>query len=678
VVAAAVGITLERQDTVDVLARRLRDKHLLLVMDNCEHLVEQVAGLVSRLLAEAPRLVVLATSRERLNIEGETAWWLPPLPLPDADTSAEAAASTDAVRLFVDRARSVRPGFELDEANATAVVSVCRWLEGIPLALELAAARTSALSPADMVTRLGGRLRLLTHGARDADPRHQTLGATLDWSYHLLEQPEQTLLQRLSIFRGSLRLDVAEQVCGFTPLGPDDVVDGLQRLADKSMLQAEPAPDGTLRYRLLDTIREYAGAALAESGDAAQVRERHVVYYERLAAEAFEARLVRGAIPEHRRLWDEIAELRAALDGVHDDPEREITLLGDLRYLWVIYAQGEGLRRIRAALENRPRTSRGLVRMLWVAAALEGRAGDRNTFVSPQELAELAREVGDEAMAAVESLGLGYMAERMTGDVDAAFGHLRQAVDDLGRVGNRPDMAMALTSLGGIEMQRGNLEKARPWIQQGLDVAVAVADDYGAAGAYYTRGWLEILCGNREAARASFIAALDLVMDSDFLSIAQQAEGIAEAVRIDDPVRALSLYGGAARLREEVEAPLGLPWRNWVKPGVEAARAAVAPDRADRAFQAGRDMRREALVALARSAGKPAKGGHGGLSKRELEVARLVTSGLSNKDIAQRLFLSERTVESHVDHAMGKLGFHARSQVAAWIAEQGLATQPRD
>ncbi|MCW2631712.1 MAG: family transcriptional regulator, partial [Pseudonocardia sp.] len=251
VFAAAAGVTLQRQDTVDVLARRLRDKQLLLVVDNCEHLVEPVAALVSRLLADAPRLVVLATSRERLNIEGETVWRLPPLPLPQDISSAEAAASADAVRLFVDRARSVRPGFEFDEANANAVVSVCRALDGIPLAIELAAARTSALSPSDLVARLDSRLRLLSQGARDADPRHQTLRATLDWSYHLLEEPERTLLQRLSIFRGLVRLDAAEQVCGYPPLEAAEVVDGVARLADKSMLQAEPAADGTLRYRLL-------------------------------------------------------------------------------------------------------------------------------------------------------------------------------------------------------------------------------------------------------------------------------------------------------------------------------------------------------------------------------------------------------------------------------------------
>ncbi len=683
-VAAAVGITVERQDALEVLGRRLRDKQLMLVVDNCEHLVAPVAEVVSRLLTDAPRLVVLATSRERLNIEGETIWRLAPLPLPEPGASDDTAAASDAVLLFVDRARSVRPGFELGSGNSAAVVSVCRWLDGIPLALELAAARTSALSPADMVRRLDSRLRLLSQGPRDADARHRTLRATLDWSYHLLEDPERTLLQRLSIFRGRCRLDAVEQVCGFAPLTADDVIDGLQRLADKSMLQAEPAADGTIHYRLLDTIREYARAALADGGGVAELRERHIAFYERLAAEAFEARQVRGAIPEHRRLWDEMAEVRAALDGVRDDPDREVALLASLDQLWMMYAPREGLQRLAATLDRRPlRATRGVTRALWATFGLvglagagrplEGGPGAGHPLVTPQRLAELSRELGDDAVAAHEPLQLAYHAERGRRDLDGAYEYLLQAVDSLDRTGDRPGLAMALTSLGGVEMQRGNLDAARSWIERGLDVAAAADDDYGAVGAYYTLGWLEILCADLDAARAAFTAALDAVLDPDLLSVAQQAEGIAETVRVDEPARALRLYGGAARLREELQTPVGPPWSSWVQPGIDAARGALDAKAAHRAWEAGRALRPEALVALARATGSTAETGRGRLSKRELEVARLVTAGQSNKDIAQRLFLSERTVESHLDHIMGKLGFHSRTQVAAWITDRGLA-----
>jgi DNA-binding CsgD family transcriptional regulator len=318
-----------------------------------------------------------------------------------------------------------------------------------------------------------------------------------------------------------------------------------------------------------------------------------------------------------------------------------------------------------------------MVRALWVLSALSGKAG-RPGPLNPDELNELTRQHGDEGMFGIASIGAGYLAERTHRDLDAAYEHLREAAEELERSGNRPDMAMALTSLGGVEMQRGNLDAARSWIQRGLDTAIAAQDDYNTVGAYYTRGWLEILCDDRATARADFNAALDHVMDSDVLSVAEQAEGIAEAVRVEDPVRALTLYGGAARLRDEVQTPAGLPWSLWIDPGLDAARGALAAGAAEAAFQAGRALRPDALVALARAAGTAKKGGNGGLSKRELEVARLVTAGLTNRDIAQRLFLSERTVESHVDHILGKLDFRSRTQVAAWVAENGLTTQPQN
>src|ERR1700757_134423 len=263
--ARAAGIRLQAEDAIGTLVHRLISSDMLLVVDNCEHLTEAAATVVGRLLAACPRLVVLATSRERLNLEGEVFGRVSSLALPLTTDSFAVASAAEAVRLFVDRARNVSPGFDIKPDNLRAIVGICRRLDGMPLAIELAAARAPALSPAEIMARLDDRLGLLTGGPRDADARHRTLRAAIDWSYQLLDPPERILLQRLSIFAGPVRADAVAQVCGEAPLESADVGDGLQRLADKSMLQIEAGVDGSTRYRLLETIRDYAAGKLAAS-----------------------------------------------------------------------------------------------------------------------------------------------------------------------------------------------------------------------------------------------------------------------------------------------------------------------------------------------------------------------------------------------------------------------------
>ena len=673
--ARAAGIRLQAEDTVGTLVHRLISSEMLLLVDNCEHLTEAAARVVARLLAACPRLVVLATSRERLNLDGEVVWRLSPLALPQTADAFAVASAAEAVRLFVDRARNVSPGFDIRPDNLPAIVAICRRLDGMPLAIELAAARASTLSPAEIMARLDDRLRLLTGGPRDADARHRTLRATIDWSYQLLEPSERTLLQRLSIFAGPVRADAVAQVCGEAPLAPADVTDGLQKLADKSMLQVEPGIAGGTRYRLLETIRDYAAGKLAATGDETDVRELHLAFYTRLAEEAFEARMHRGAMAEHQRLWDEMADVRAALDLTKRDLDTEVGLLGNLRKLWWIFAPQEGLRRLFGALSGTTfKPTRQYVRALWSLQALVGQSGHQEkSLLSPQQLTELAREAGEESLVAAGYLGIAYTSERIRRDLDTAREYMEKAVAEFTRFGNLPDLAMTLASIGGVELQRGNIDAARPWVQQALDVAIEAEDDHGAVGAQYTFGWLEFLSGDIEAAQRRFIAALDLVTESDALSVAQQVEGIAVAGMAADPRRAVTLLGAASKLREEVETPVQLPWSIWLEPAMAEARAALPERIADKAWESGRAMSPAELLALAREAsgGASGKGARsvGGLSKRELEVARLVASGMTSRAIAERLFLSERTVESHLEHILTKLGFSSRAQVAGWVAE---------
>ncbi len=681
-IARAVGISLQAEDTIGTLVHRLTSSEMLMVVDNCEHLTDAAAAVVRRLLTECPRLIVLATSRERLNIEGEVVWRLSPLALPAAIDTFNVASATEAVRLFVDRARNVCPGFDIRPDNLSAVIAICRRLDGMPLAIELAAARTSTLTPGEIIARLDDRLRLLTGGPRDADARHRTLRATIDWSYDLLDGAEKTLLQRLSVFAGPVRADAVEQVCGDAPLAVGVVTDRLQALADKSVVQVEPSIDGATRYRLLETIRDYATEKLTATGEDARLRDLHLAFYGRLAEAAFEARMHRGAMPEHRRLWDEMADVRAALNVANRDLDTEVGLLGNLRQLWLIFAPEEGLRRLAGILHNVPhKPTRGYARALWCLQALIGRSGHREvSILSPRELADFARQAGEESLVAMGHLGAAYTAERVQRDLETAREHLEMAVEQLTTNGDLPDLAMALASLGAIELQLGNLDAARPWIQQGLETAQEADDDYGAVGAHYTFGWLEVLSGDSEAARLRFLRALDLASDRDTLSVAQQVEGLAVAGIAIDPRRAVRLFGAASRLREEVEIPVMLPWSIWLEPALAAARAALPPGAAEKAWESGRTMSTGQVLALARerpggaSRGTAKDGGGRGLSGREVEVAALVASGMTSRAIAERLFLSERTVESHLEHILTKLGFTSRTQVASW-ATQNLRTE---
>jgi predicted ATPase len=588
-IARAAGIQLRSDDTIATLVHRFESRETLLVVDNCEHLVEEAASVVARLLAACPRLVVLATSRERLNIDGEVVWRLSPMKLPETADAFDVASATEAVRLFVDRARNVRPGFDIRPDNLPAVIAICRRLDGMPLAIELAAARASTLTPGEIIARLDDRLRLLTGGSRDADARHRTLRATIDWSYELLDASERTLLRRLAIFAGPVRADAIEAVCGDTPLDPGDVTDGLQRLADKSMVQLEAGLDSATRYRLLETVRDYAADKMAATGEEARLRELHLAFYMRLTSDAFEARMRRGAMPEHRRLWAEMAEIRAALDLANRDRDSEVTMLGNLRQVWQNFAPGEGERRLLSVLGDmafKPTTA--YVRALWALQALIGRSGHHaKSLLDAEELAEFARDAGEASLVGVGHLGIAYVAERIHRDLDTAREYLGKAVAEFTRLGDLPDLSMALASIGTIEMQLGNLEAARPWIQRGLDAAQEADDEYGVVGALYTLGWLEILSGNPGAARRHFVAALGLAAEGDALSVAQQLEGIAVAGMAANPRRAVTLFGAASRLRDEVEIPLQFPWSIWLEPAIAEARQALPPDAGHRAWESG-------------------------------------------------------------------------------------------
>jgi predicted ATPase/DNA-binding SARP family transcriptional activator/DNA-binding CsgD family transcriptional regulator len=428
------------QPLTDTLVDALGDKGLLLVLDNCEHLIDAAARLADTLLNSCPRLSVLATSREPLGIRGEVLWQVLPLSLPDAGgepdagSTAESLMRYEAVRLFVDRARLRLPNFGLTEGNGVAVARVCRKLDGIPLAIELATARMGTLAVEQVAQRLEVSLDVLKGTSRSAAPRQQTLRATLDWSHNLLSEAERALFRRLSIFAGGWTLEAAEAVCSGGGIGREDVLDLLGGLVDKSLVVAGASTGGAVRYRMLEPIRQYAREKLEESGEADEVQGRHAAFFLALAEEA-EPELT-GA---QQRLWVERLErehdnLRAALSWVLERGQAELGLRfgGALWQFW--FARGylsEGIR--------------------WMEQALAG--GDRPA-----------------APARVKALeGMGWLTQRQgdTEQAEAAYGEMLKVSRELGDKGN---VATALNSLGILAVTRGDNEQARALLEENLSV----------------------------------------------------------------------------------------------------------------------------------------------------------------------------------------------------------------
>ena len=463
------------------LASFVPDKAMLLVLDNCEHLVEACAGLARRLLEAGPRLRVLATSREVLGVPGEVVWPIPPLAVPAAadDTDAgpaedarqatapEALAGFDAVRLFVERAASADPGFVLDAASAPVVAELCRRLDGLPLAIELAAARTRALPPAELAARLEDRFRLLAGGARALDPRQQTLRATVDWSWDLLEERDRRLLRRLSVFSGGWTVAAAEAVCGGDGLEAAEVLDGLFRLVDRSLIVRGTTPAVPLtppvvaaggdpaRFTMLETLRAYGAERLAEAGESGTLAARHTAWCLELAEQAAAHRTAR---PWLRRVAADYDNLRAALDRTvaGRDVETALRLAAALAWFWWTTHTIEGRQRMAGVLalaDGQPPTPH-LARALQASAMLRGVAhpdsGDRGRGPAQPGAARTVRGPAG-------------------GGVLQAPAGLRRAPAARSRRGHRPPGRRGLHHLPGVRRSLGRgLRRAGPVRVRGL------------------------------------------------------------------------------------------------------------------------------------------------------------------------------------------------------------------
>ncbi len=679
----AVLAALDLRDQAGVEPLRIltsfwREKHLLLVFDNCEHVLDASAQLVSAALRSAPDVRVIATSREPLQLAGEHVVPVTPLQLPRGDGTEPLARvrENEAVALFTERAAAASGTFVLTDANKAAVVAVCRRLDGLPLAIELAAVRTRVLSVEQTLERLRDRFALLTGGSRAALPRHQTLRMTIDWSYDLLTPREQHVLRRLSVFAARFTLDDVESVCTDDELSATDTLDLLSSLVDKSLLMKEDF-GGRDCYRLHETMREYATLKLRDEHEADDLAERCIHYYWTTCL-SMEAE-GRYQLPDWLSWVElEIDNIRAVLQHCvsHGDSLRGLDIAASLRYYWITHGTTESIRWLDLLLAHGEASPRTQVRALslrgWLSVLQADPAAARPWLTRAIARARETQQPTELSQA----LSIAANAENQIGNPAGASGFL--------------DEAEAITA--AISDYAATIEYV-----QARAVHAFFANDMDAAAATSSEG----MRLSRDAGDLFYlgsmlrnVAAIALTKGDLDEANAGGGEALRVARQIDDRIaefyilaalswRAASsgqgrlaarLLGAAQSIGAGAGAKIVGPHAPFQTQAKEAATRALGAAKFEAEFEAGKRLDRQAAVRLALDESEQSQAtalsgtDAGPLAKREVEVARLVAEGLSNKQIAARLFISERTVATHVGHILNKLGFNSRAQIATWIS----------
>jgi predicted ATPase/DNA-binding CsgD family transcriptional regulator len=724
-VASAIGVVEERgRPLVETLAAALAPRRMLLALDNCEHVIDAAARLCQRLLASSPGLRIIATSREPLRVAAEVVFQVPPLATPPAGPLALAdLAGYEAVRLFADRAAAAFPGFSLGPENAASVSALCRALDGVPLAIELAAAWVRVLSVEQIAARLGGRFQLLQTSDRTAPPRHRTLRATIDWSHELLTSDEQVMLRRLSVLV-SWSLDMAEEVCSDDKLPADQILDLITGLVDKSLVAVEPEVLGQTRYRMLDTIREYAADRLAEAGEAAD-RQRRMREYALCVAEesmaigmAIIAAPWRARVDVFRRYDIDLGNALQVLTGclADGDAETGLRICTALRPVWIVRGTfAEGAEWLDSFLAiDAPGLAAGVRGPALVGRAQLALSSDQaGARQWAEEGLRLCRDAGDEFWTAA-ALNLLAEAALHTGRTDEAARRADDALALARAAGDGWNEGYALGSRAAAAAQRGSLREAEELADGAIAVMRGIDQQWGVARTLLGLGDLARLRRDPDGARDRYLEALPILreidsrpeiarclaglariaLDQGELTVARQhlAESIrlshftgsrigvargleafaALAVQAGEPARAVQLAAAAATLRETAHLPplAGARTEQYIAPARSLGEPAIR-----RLWAHGSGMTSDEAVALALDIsvpGRPAAGSRAGaalpavLTAREREIVALIAAGHSNKAIAEELFISPATVARHVANILAKLGFTSRGQVAAW------------
>ena len=724
-VAAGVGITLDRdrdQSSLAALVAALSSRQLLIVLDNCEHLIAACAEVVVAVARACPRVHILATSREPLAVDGEIIWTVAPLDIPALDERSKLPQQvTDAasVRLFVERARSVHPDFSVTPRNAAAVARICACLDGLPLALELAAARTRVLSPEQLAERIDERFQLLVGGPRSSPARHQTLEAAVTWSYDLLDQQDRRLFERLSIFAGGFSLDAAEWVCM-----PDDraaVLDGLAQLVNASLLMARQV-DSEQRFAMLETLREFGRRRLRERGDDDEMLRRLAQWVLARAEQAEPA--LRGPDQARWLRWAELEHdnVRSALAWAMEtrDADTVLRLTGSLWWSWLLHD-----RWIEAEewLESALSMARGTKHTMAFARTLHGAgttAAFRGKYAQAQNYVDqsvaLARELDD-----LESVLAGHSAfallRQFQGDIDAAQAHvhsmlelaeqldrpwyaaraaefiasralergdLSEAANQLTRAvglardaGDQWNLAMLLSHLGDVERMRGTHPRAAPLYEESIRLFEALglpADPSRVHNLAY------VALSQRQTARAEsrFREALDAFeRQGDPRGVADCVIGLG-CVRAAErrPSEAARLFGAGdaelARLGSTVWPSNRADYQHWLR----IAQGALGVHAWEAEYATGELLGPAGVLETTGIGDAAPPIAATQLTRREREVAQLAAQGLSNRRIADTLIIAEKTAANHLQSALEKLDVHSRSQLAARAVELGLAPSP--
>jgi predicted ATPase/DNA-binding CsgD family transcriptional regulator len=691
-VSEAVFRALGAQDqsarwSISALSDYLAGKRLLLVLDNCEHLLDACAVLAGTLLKNCPDLQLLATSRQALGVAGEARMLIPPMSVPAGETvPVEQVLGSEAVWLFSERAAAVVPGFAVGADNAGPVLQLCRRLDGIPLALELAAVRLGALSLDQLNQGLASELSVLGGANRGAEDRQQTLEATIGWSYRLLDEAERALWARLSVFAGGFDADAASEVCSGTPVLPERVAEILGALVEKSVLKRDLRGGNAARYWLLDTLRQFGRQRLREMGEETSTQERHLQWISGLARplNAFDAHQ-----PElFRRLDTERDNLWAALDFCVKQPAHADTA-GQMAMHLIIYWASRGsfgdVRRVLTAVsEAAPQNSLARARLLLLVAALALIQNDWDAVSAlAGEVRRMATPLKDYELMAW-SLNVETLPLFMSGQVAEAIERGESAVSLADTMQDRPLNLAVTASFCHVLVAAGQLDRA-------VEVGEPALAEARKRGEMWARGYLLIaLCqarwrqGDTElaAAMAREGAACKHALDDQagLQAVLETLAWMTAGRGAHD--RAAMLLGCAEQVRQACGMPFQeLYQRQQHDESVALATRALGQKAFDSAYQRGLVMTVDDALGMAATGElqqpprpKPAgRGTASPLTRREQEIAGLIAEELTTREIAARLFLSERTVEAHVTHMFNKLGVNSRPQLARWLASTAAA-----